>query len=147
MKKVLVFGTFDIFHEGHRDFLQQAIKCGLPADAGRGQGVFLRVVVARDATVTKVKKRQPLHAETERQKAVAESGLADEVVLGSLVDKYAVIEEFRPDVICLGYDQKFFIEELKSKLQEFDLIKTKIIRLQPHQPQKYKSSILREKMK
>jgi len=37
-KKVMVFGTFDIFHPGHRSFLNQAKK----------YGNYLIVVVARD---------------------------------------------------------------------------------------------------
>jgi len=35
--------------------------------------------------------------------------LADRVVLGNLKNKYAIIKKFKPDIICLGYDQKYFI--------------------------------------
>lgn len=136
MMKVLVFGTFDIFHKGHRDFLKQA----------RGYGDFLRVVVARDETVLVVKKQYPVNSEQERLKIIAESELADEVVLGSLHDKYAVIKEYEPNVICLGYDQQFFIKDLKKKLKEFELNKIKIIRLKSFQPEIYKSSLLRNVM-
>ena len=41
MKKVLVFGTFDGLHEGHKDFLRQA----------KQYGDHLTVVVGRDSTV------------------------------------------------------------------------------------------------
>ena len=136
MKKVLVFGTFDIFHEGHEDFLRQA----------RQHGELLRVVVARDETVKKVKGREVVHSEQKRKEEIEKSGLADEVVLGSLEDKYAVIKNFSPDVICLGYDQQFFIDKLEDKLQELGLEKTKIIRLEAHKPNIYKSSKLREKI-
>ena len=44
-KKVMVFGTFDIFHKGHENFLKQAKKLG----------DCLTVVVARDETVLKFK--------------------------------------------------------------------------------------------
>jgi len=133
MKKVLVFGTFDIFHEGHKDFLRQA----------KEQGDFLRVVVARDSTVENVKKQKPLNSEWQRLQMIEASGLANEVVLGSPDDKYKVIEEYRPDIICLGYDQQFFVEGLDDKLRQLGLHKTKVVRLAAFEPEKYKSSILR----
>jgi FAD synthetase len=137
MKKVLVFGTFDIFHEGHKDFLRQA----------RQHGEFLRVVIARDRTVVKVKGREVVHGELKRKNELEKSGLAEEVVLGSLEDKYAVIKDFSPDVICLGYDQQFFIDKLEEKLKEFGFNEISIVRLGSFEPEKYKSSKLREKMK
>lgn len=133
-KKVMVFGTFDIFHPGHRSFLRQAKK----------YGGYLIVVVARDETVEQVKEQRPMNNEQKRAKIIQESGLADEVVLGNLKDKYAVIKKHKPDVICLGYDQKFFIDNLKEKLAEFGMEKTKIIKLKPFKSEIYKSSKLRK---
>jgi len=133
MRKVLVFGTFDIFHEGHWDFLKQA----------RLYGEFLRVVVARNITVLNVKGHTPRFSEGERVNEIKKSGLADEVVLGSLNDRYEVVRKFKPDIICLGYDQKQSIAELRRKLNETGLERTKIIRLKSYHPEKYKSSILR----
>ncbi|KKQ44492.1 MAG: FAD synthase [Candidatus Moranbacteria bacterium GW2011_GWC2_37_8] len=136
MTKVLVFGTFDIFHEGHRDFLKQARK----------HGDFLRVIVARNATVLKVKGRLPRYSETERINAIKKSGLANEVFPGSLDDRYSAIRDFKPDVICLGYDQKQSVPELRQKLDALGLDRTKIIRLEAYEPEKYKSSILRKQL-
>ncbi|HBO16438.1 MAG: FAD synthase [Candidatus Moranbacteria bacterium GW2011_GWE2_35_2-] len=133
-KKVMVFGTFDIFHPGHRSFLNQAKK----------YGNYLIVVVARDKTVKVFKKQDTKNKEKVRTKMIQESALADEVILGSLGDKYAIIKKRKPNVICLGYDQEFFIENLKSKLKEFGLIKTEIIRLKSYKPEIYKSSKLRK---
>jgi len=48
-KKVLVFGTFDGLHEGHKNFFKQA----------REFGDFLVVVVGRDSTIVKTKGRPP----------------------------------------------------------------------------------------
>ena len=67
MIKVLVFGTFDIFHEGHMNLLRQA----------KMHGDFLGVVVARDATVLKVKGRSPRYSEQERVQVIKKSGLVD----------------------------------------------------------------------
>jgi FAD synthetase len=132
MKKVMVFGTFDIFHRGHESFLQQA----------RQQGDFLIAVMARDETVKKIKKRQPQNNINKRLLAVKNSQLADKVILGNLGDKYTVIKKYRPDIICLGYDQKAYVDKLKDKLQEFGLKNTKIKKLKPFHPEKYKSSLL-----
>ena len=134
MIKVLVFGTFDIFHEGHQDFLKQARK----------HGDFLRVVVARNITVLNVKGRLPRYSEAERVSVIKKSELANEVVLGSLNDRYEVVREYKSDVICLGYDQKQSVAELRRKLNETGLDRTRIIRLKSFEPEKYKSSLLRD---
>ncbi len=134
MIKIMAFGTFDIFHEGHENFLRQA----------REYGDYLIVVIARDETVEKVKSRLPQNDENSRLEIIKKSDLADEVILGSLADKYEVIKKYRPEMICLGYDQEIFTENLREKLKEFDLSKTKIVRLKAYYPEKYKSSKLRE---
>ena len=43
--KIMTFGTFDIFHLGHKSFLKQA----------REFGNYLIVVIARDKTVKNIK--------------------------------------------------------------------------------------------
>ncbi|KKR21896.1 MAG: FAD synthase [Parcubacteria group bacterium GW2011_GWE2_39_37] len=134
MKKVLVFGTFDIFHEGHKNFLRQA----------KMHGDWLRVVIARDKTVLKVKNLWPLNNELERKANIEKSALADEVVLGNVRDVYKVVKDYKPDVICLGYDQVAFIDELESKLKEFGLKNTLIIQLKPYKPDLFKSSKLKK---
>ncbi len=104
------------------------------------------VVVARDETVGKLKKKKPVNSERYRLEKVKESKLADKVILGSLGDKYRVIKMHKPDIICLGYDQKFFVRGLKRKLKNFGL-KTKVVRLKPYKPKIYKSSKLRSSLK
>jgi FAD synthetase len=133
MKKIMVFGTFDIFHPGHRSFLRQAKKLG----------DYLIVVVARDKTVGITKKQEPKNKEATRVKIIKDSRLADKVILGGLGNKYAVIKKHRPDIICLGYDQKYFVKGLKKKLDNFGL-KNNIIRLKPYKPGRYKSSRLKK---
>jgi len=149
MKTVMAFGTFDIFHPGHEFYLSEARK----------RGDFLVVVVARDENVLKIKGKLPRNSEEKRVEVLREQrfdlkgeknaseveprgGLADEVVLGDLVDRYAVIEKFRPDVIALGYDQKVDSVELEKKLKEFKL-QAEIVRLQSFRPEVFKSSKLK----
>lgn len=132
MKKIMVFGTFDMIHPGHRSFLKQARK----------HGGYLIIVVARNKTVEEVKKKN-VSRERKRLKNMKDSQLADKVILGSLIDKYAAIKKYRPDTICLGYDQKYFIDGLKKELERANLKKTKIIRLKPYKPEIYKTSKLK----
>lgn len=129
----MTFGTFDIFHEGHKDLMRQA----------REFGDHLIVVIGRDETVRSVKGKYPLNDETKRRDVIEKSGLAEEVILGELDDKYAVIKKRRPDVICLGYDQNFFVDDLRGRLDEMGLRETRIVTLKAHQPEKYKSSKLK----
>ncbi len=131
----MVFGTFDIFHPGHRNFLQQAKKLS----------DYLTVVIARDKTVAITKKQKPINKEATRVKIIKDSQLADKVILGGIGDKYAVIKKYRPDIICLGYDQEYFIEGLKKKLDKFGL-KNNIVRMKPYKPGIYKSSKLKRKI-
>ena len=131
-KKILVFGTFDIFHKGHEFFLKEAKKYG-----------NLEVVVARDSTVKKVKGIFPLNNELTRLKVIKSLDYVDKAVLGNKANKYKIIEELKPDIICLGYDQNSFTKDLKKKIKEKGL-KIKIIKFKKSfKPEKYKSSKLR----
>ncbi|MFH0955853.1 MAG: adenylyltransferase/cytidyltransferase family protein [Candidatus Falkowbacteria bacterium] len=129
MKTVMAFGTFDLLHPGHKYFIKQAKKHG-----------WLIVIIARDRTVKRLKGKLPLHKEKQRLEAVKGLKLANRVVLGSLIDKYAAIKKYQPDIICLGYDQKYFTDRLKDEFKKLKL-NTKIIRLKPFKPYKYKTSI------
>jgi len=138
MIKVLVFGTFNGLHEGHKNFFEQARK----------YGGYLTVVVGRDSTVLKMKGKAPKFNEQERLKAVQGSGLVDEARLGNeaapgeKLDPYKVVEEIKPDIICLGYDQTFFADKLAEELPKRGLGHIKIYRLKAFKPEKYHSSLL-----
>lgn len=128
MAKVLAFGTFDGFHDGHRFYLDEAAKYG-----------DLTVVVGRDETVLKVKDRRPLRPEGERLAEVQANGY--HAVLGSSGDKYAILSEARPDVIALGYDQQAFTDRLAEECAARGL-KPEIVRIAAFRPDAYKSSLL-----
>ena len=129
---VMVFGTFGILHQGHKYFLQQAKK----------YGNYLIVVISRDATVKQVKGKSPDNNEKQRQQAIIKSNLADKVVFGNLKNKYAIIKKFKPDVICLGYDQRYFLSQLEDEIKKLKL-NTKIIRLKSYKAHIYKTSIIK----
>lgn len=129
MKKVMVFGTFDILHPGHLNFFKQAKK----------YGDYLIVVVGRDKTVKRIKGKLPRYSEKERVKQIAKLKVAQKVVLGHLKDPYKIIHKYKPDVICLGYDQKFFVDGLPEALKKLKL-KIKTIKLKPYKPEVYKTT-------
>ena len=132
LKKVMAFGTFDLFHAGHENYLKQA----------KALGEYLIVIIARDETVKKIKGKHPDLNERKRLKIVKKSGIADKVILGSHEDKHKVLRKFRPDIIALGYDQFVFTQRLEKTLIDLQLNAT-IHRLEAYYPQVYKSSLLK----
>jgi FAD synthetase len=133
MKKVMCFGTFDILHEGHKFYLSEAKKLG----------DYLVVVVSRDETVKEVKNHSPKHNQSERIKNLQQIKIADKVIPGNEGDKLQVVIDEKPQIICLGYDQKFFTEKIKEKLEERGLT-VEVVRIPSHKPDIYKSSLLRK---
>ena len=126
MKKVLVFGTFDTLHKGHLDLFTQAKKLG----------DYLIVVVSPDKRLKAEKNREPRQPERDRVKAIRQSGLANEVILGEESGHYDLIDKIKPDIIAVGYDQIIPLG-LKNRLKKY-----KIVRLKPFRPEIYKSSKL-----
>ena len=132
MKRVLIFGVFDLLHEGHKYFLKKS----------REYGDFLIVSVARDSYVIAHKGRTPQHDETQRIKALEDSGLADLIVLSDPeIGSYNVIERTMPNVICIGYDQ----DKLKANLISWisaKALKIKVLTIAPYKEDTYKTSYL-----
>jgi FAD synthetase len=100
-------GVFDLLHPGHLAMLQEARKLGDE----------LVVVLARDESAAREKHR-PIQHEEQRRQMVEALKPVDRAVLGHLGDYYRIVEELRPDVIALGYDDYHKVEELKQRLAE-----------------------------
>ena len=135
VKNVMIFGTFDLVHQGHMALFKQAKKKGNQVVA----------VVGRDERVKQIKQSEPIHTERERKQLLEQIKLIDRVVLGDKHDVYKVIKRLKPDVILLGYDQTVFTDKLQEKIQEFGL-KTKIERAKPYKETKLKSSAIRKQL-
>ena len=133
MKKVIVFGTFDILHKGHLDFFKQA----------KAHGDFLAVVVGRDANVEKLKGRKPTNNEHQRLLEIYNAEGVDLALLGNKEDPYKIIEEQKPDVICIGYDQDSYVGELEEEMKKRGL-NAEIVKLNAYMPETYKSSKLQD---
>ena len=133
MVKVLVFGSFDLLHEGHKHFFNEAKKLG---DS-------LHVVVARDSSIKSFKGHESNFNEDERVEHIKKLEIVDDVRLGYEGDKWKIIEEIKPDIIALGYDQDSYTNGLEKGMLDRNL-KVKIVRLGSYMPEKYKSSLMKE---
>lgn len=133
MKKIaMCFGTFDSLHVGHEDYFRQA----------KEYGDELFVVVSRDETVVDLKGQLPFNNEDDRLNAVLNHPNVDDARLGYLDDKYRIIDEVRPDIICLGHDQEAFTERLEAELARRGIAAT-VVRCLPYEPDIRSSSLLR----
>jgi len=101
----------------------------------------LVVVVARDETSKAFKGKAPAHNERERLEYVRNLEIVDKAVLGKHGNIFDIIEEIKPDVICLGYDQKVQKQQLEDELNKRG-IKADVFRIGSHKPHVYKSSKL-----
>ncbi|MEK6833632.1 MAG: adenylyltransferase/cytidyltransferase family protein [Nanoarchaeota archaeon] len=111
MKKVLCFGTFDILHKGHEEFLIDA----------KAHGDFLIVIIVSDKLAYENKKRFPRNNQKARAINLKKLGLADRIIAVSdnKEDNLKLIKKINPDIIVFGYDQNSnFIKELKKFLKK-----------------------------
>lgn len=132
MKKVMTFGTFDMFHPGHIYYLTEAKKLW----------DYLITVVARDSTVFAVKNKHPRESEHIRLQNVLACDSVDEAVLGSETDYYRIILDKKPDILCFGYDQRSFNDVRLSEYLHIHQLFLQIVTLPSFQPEKWKSSKL-----
>lgn len=97
MKRVITFGTFDLFHIGHLRILERA----------RELGDYLVVGVSSDELNFRKKNYRPVFSEHDRMRIVAAVRQVDEVFREeSLEKKRDYIQEHRADVLVMGEDWK-----------------------------------------
>jgi len=135
-QKVIVFGTFDIVHDGHIHFLKEA----------KSFAQELVVVVARDKNVEKIKGKIPLNNEIERVSAIKNLGIADNVILGNESDFLEPIISEKPEIVVLGYDQEWNEKELEEKIVERGLT-VEVKRAEAFRADKFKSSKIKKALK
>ena len=117
MSRIMSTGVFDILHPGHLHFLMEA----------KSLGDELVVVVATDATVRK-QKHEPITPEKMRVELVGALKPVDRALLGREGDMFEIVLQVKPDIIALGYDQRFDEKDLERRLAARGL-KVKVIRL------------------
>jgi FAD synthetase len=132
MNKVLVAGTFDIFHLGHLYFFKEAKKCGDK----------LIVIVGSDS-ITKKNGKKLIHNQKERAEIIKHLKIVDEVVLGKKRNVIENIKKIKPDVVCIGYDQKLPLEiETFCKENKIKLTRIK----KKYNEKKCKSSLIKKRI-
>ena len=113
---------FDLLHLGHVKFLEDAKKAG-------GENAKLVVIIARDSTVEKTKSKKPIMSEDQRRALVESLKVVDKAVLGyENLDIGEVIENVKPDIIALGYDQTDMEREVRNYVNK-NKVNVKIVRI------------------
>lgn len=94
-KRVVTFGTFDVFHVGHLRLLERA----------RAQGDCLIVGISTDELNRSKKQRDPVYSLAERMEIVSGLRCVDEVFAEeSLELKRQYLLQHRADVLVMGDD-------------------------------------------
>lgn len=110
-EKVMVFGTFDALHYGHRAFLKEAKK----------YGDYLIAVLPSDNIVKRLKGRLPKLTLSERIKHIKKEDNVDAAIVGDDdLGSWKVIKRHRPAVIALGFDQNLIKKELEKYFAKLD---------------------------
>jgi FAD synthetase len=117
MVRVMASGVFDIIHTGHISYLGQA----------KSYGAELVAVVACDSTV-RAKKHEPITPESMRVRIVGALKPVDRAIVGGNGDMFDTVREVDPDIIVLGFDQKFDPKELERDLADHGLGHIRVVR-------------------
>jgi len=133
---ILTFWTFDLVHEWHKHFLNEAKK----------YWNVLVTILATDKNVEKFKWKKPFYSSEERKEHIKELNISDIISTWDEISPLKWIEMYMPNYICLWYDQVWFSDKLNQYIKEKKL-KIKVIRLKPFKENIYKSSILKKKKK
>ncbi|MEG0744701.1 MAG: glycerol-3-phosphate cytidylyltransferase [Erysipelotrichaceae bacterium] len=102
MRKVITYGTFDLFHKGHLNILRRA----------KEQGDYLIVAVSSDA-FNAGKGKKAYYSEDDRMDIVRAIRYVDEVILEESWDqKPKDIAKYHVDAFVMGDDWKGKFDEL-----------------------------------
>lgn len=105
MRRVITFGTFDLFHIGHLRIIQRA----------RALGDYLVVGVSTDELNFSKKGEYPAYSEDERMEILRSVRHVDEVFPEeSLALKREYILRHRADILVMGDDWKGRFDEFKD---------------------------------
>jgi FAD synthetase len=133
IKVVFIGGGFELIHYGHAYTIGKA----------KGLGDALVVSVARDSTIRKRKKREPIINEQDRVRLLSSLREVDAAILGVEGDIYVTLEKVKPDIVALGYDQYHLEDEVKREAARRGM-RLKVVRLDSPYPEIKTTKILNE---
>lgn len=115
MKKVITYGTFDLFHVGHLNILKRA----------KALGDYLIVAVSSDA-FNAIKGKKAYHKDVDRKAILEAIRYVDEVIFEESWDqKIRDVQEHDIDVFVMGDDWKGQFDFLKDYCEVVYLPRTK----------------------
>lgn len=129
MKPVLIFGKFDILHPGHMSFIKYAQPFG-----------SVTVVLESDEAIKRINNFLPTQSEIIRQKSLKRMGL--DVYLRHQETLGELLNIFKPEIVCLGYDQNYLKREL-TNIAASTKPSWKIVYAPSLKPELFKASKLR----
>lgn len=133
-KTVLLFGSFDPLHEGHRYCFGQA----------KALAEKLLVVVTSDVQIRAQKKHEPYMPEVERLATVQVEPEVDEALLGDeATGDYRLLKALDFEILAVGYDQRPDDSTIYEILRKTGKVNVQVVRLKPYRPEQYKSSLFR----
>lgn len=104
-KRVITFGTFDIFHVGHVNIIERCASLG---------GTLI-VGVSSDELNYNKKGRNPVYPQDDRMKIIQSLEFVDEVFIEkSLEKKREYIEFYQADILAMGDDWKGRFDEFSD---------------------------------
>lgn len=115
MKKVITYGTYDLFHYGHQHLLERA----------KALGDYLIVGVTTDSFDLERGKMSTYNNVMERIEAVEATGLADQIIIeeyrGQKIDD---IQKYGVDIFAIGSDWEGYFDYLKEYCEVIYLPRT-----------------------
>jgi len=120
---VFIGGGFELIHYGHVYTIGRA----------KALGDVLVVSVARDSTIRKRKKREPIIGEEDRVRLLSSLRDVDAAILGVEGDIYVTLQKVNPDIVALGYDQYHLEDEVKCEARKRGM-SIKVVRLDSPYP-------------
>ena len=115
MKRIITFGTFDLFHIGHLNILERA----------RELGDELIVGISTDALNFSKKQKYPVYKEDDRSRIIGSLKVVDDVFYEeSLELKRQYILDNKADVLVMGNDWEGKFDEFKDVCEVVYLTRT-----------------------
>lgn len=117
-RRVITFGTFDVFHFGHLEILRRA----------KNLGDYLIVGISSDELNYDKKNKYPVYRQKHRMLIVASIKYVDEVFLEeSLELKPKYIKDYRADLLVMGGDWEGRFDDIRKYCEVIYLPRTNSI--------------------